>query len=947
MRRELLAAGPATDAVAARIAIHTSEVAVAHAGERARIDGRSQRQLGALLDSLLTVTAPDTISATAAMQPFLRREFVVTRAPGSGGEELYQVLNYRRSGGAEGEKNTRFVGRQSDMAALEERLALALTGRGQVVAIIGDPGLGKSRLLAEFARSRPARAARFLETGSAYAAITPHLPVIELLRRFFGIEPADDTDTVRQRVAATLTSRHAGLASSRSALLALVGAPDQDWSGLDPIERRHRIHEAVKRLLIAESRIQPLVIVFEDVHWIDSESQALLDALVQALPAAPVLLLLTYRPRHVQPGAETTPREDPRHQWSERSHYTQWSLSPLSSASTAELLEDLLGNDPSLEPLKRRLEEWTDGNPFFLEECVQALLQTGVLQGRRGSYRATDGSPALAVPATVEDILAARIDGLVEDDKRLVQSAAVVGTDVPLAMLSAIVDWPADALREGMERLQAAELMYESHAAPAETFVFKHALTREVAYRGLEASERRRLHQKIAAALAAAPSEMGPEHLDRLARHAVQGELWQDAANYLRQAGNRAMRSAAVTEAAKYFGEALAALRQLPPSLEVLNESIHVRISLQDAFWPPLQFDRQFEVLKEAEKLAEKGADLRWRGWIACYLCRYFWAVGDNAQARLAGDRALEIARSVGNLALIAETNVYRGLVQDSAGEYREAVETLTAALRDLERAISESRSDFPLTRFASSGPVIVRSFLVRALAELGDFATAVMAGEEAMRLADASGSPFALVAAAGGLGAVHVRQRRPQQAIDVLEPALRATRMYRLRHWLPTVGGSLGAAYVACGRIDEGLPLLRECVEHGERFRLHAHASMWAIHLGHAYLRAGRRDQALSLAQDIVARCRQRQEQGNEASALRLLADVEATGDSADQAAAASRYEHVLALAREFGMRPLEAHCHHALGTLLVGLGRREQGTTLLAMAAEAYRALDMPEAA
>ena len=256
------------------------------------------------------------------------------------------------------------------------------------------------------------------------------------------------------------------------------------WQALDPTQRRQRTLEAIKQLLLRESQVQPLLLVFENLHWIDTETQAFLDSLIESLPTARLLLLVNYRPEY-------------QHGWGSKTYYTQLRLDPLPPASAEELLQALLGDDPSLVPLKRLLIERTEGNPFFLEESVRALVETGVLVGERGAYRLAKPLDSLQVPATVHAVLAARIDRLPPEEKRLLQTAAVIGTEVPFALLQAIVELSEEELRRGLGHLQAAEFLYETSLFPELEYTFKHALTHEVAYGSLLQERRRALHARI------------------------------------------------------------------------------------------------------------------------------------------------------------------------------------------------------------------------------------------------------------------------------------------------------------------------------------------------------------------------------------------------------------------------------------------------------------------
>ncbi|HSE94749.1 MAG TPA: adenylate/guanylate cyclase domain-containing protein, partial [Methylomirabilota bacterium] len=327
---------------------------------------------------------------------------------------------------------TRFVGRDPELDQLRQALARAGAGHGQVVAVVGDPGVGKSRLFWEFTHSHRTQDWLLVESTSvSYGKATAFLPLIELLRTYFQIEPRDEARTIREKVTGKLLALDRALEPWLPALLWLLDVPidDPHWQRLDPPQRRHQTLDGIKRLLLRESQVQPLLLVFEDLHWIDPETQAFLDGVVESLPTARLLLLVNYRPEY-------------QHAWGGKTYYRQLRIDPLPPASAEELLEALLGNDPDLPPLKRLLIERTEGNPFFLEESVRTLVETKVLAGDRGAYRLARAAHTLQIPATAQAILAARIDRLAPEDKRLLQAASVIGKDVPFTLLQAIVEEP-------------------------------------------------------------------------------------------------------------------------------------------------------------------------------------------------------------------------------------------------------------------------------------------------------------------------------------------------------------------------------------------------------------------------------------------------------------------------------------------------------------------------
>ena len=376
---------------------------------------------------------------------------------------------------------TRFVGRDGELEQLGQALERARAGHGQVVAVVGDPGVGKSRLVYEVTHSPRTDGWLVLESGSvSYGQAMSYWPVIELLKGYFTLQDRDELGEIRDKVTGKLRALDASLQPALPALLALLEVPVDDaaWQTLEPAQRRQRTLDAVKRLLLREARERPLLLLVEDLHWIDAESQALLDSLVESLPGARLLLLVTYRREY-------------QHGWGQKSYYTQLRLDPLPPAGVDELLHVLLGDHPSLAPLTRLLIERAEGNPFFLEEGCGRWSRPGSWEASRGQYYLAKDAATLQIPATVQAVLAARIDRLPPAERHLLQTAAVIGADVPFALLRDIAGLPEEAVSAGLARLQATEFLYEANFFPELEYAFTHALTHEVAYGSLPQARRR------------------------------------------------------------------------------------------------------------------------------------------------------------------------------------------------------------------------------------------------------------------------------------------------------------------------------------------------------------------------------------------------------------------------------------------------------------------------
>jgi class 3 adenylate cyclase len=469
----------------ARLGLNSGEVVVRAIGNDLHMDYSAVGQTTHLAARMEQLATPGSIRLTAAtlrLAEGLVQVHTLGQFPVKGLTEPVEVFELvgasalrRRLQASAARGLTCFVGRQTELAALQQALEQAGAGHGQVVALVGEPGVGKSRAVYEFVHSHHIPGWLVLESASvSYGKATPYFPVIDLLKRYCHIEEHDDSRTIRAKVTSQLLTLDEALQDTVPALLSLLDAlpDDSPFLQLDPPQRRQRTLAALKHLLLRESQVQPLLLVFEDLHWIDSETQAVLDGLVESLPTTRLLLLVNYRPEY-------------QHGWVSKTYYTQLRLDPLPPGSAEEFLHTLLGDDPSLAPLTHLLIARTEGNPFFLEESVRTLVETGVLVGARGAYRLGQALPTIQVPATVQAVLAARIDRLPPEEKRLLQTAAVIGTEVPLALLQAIVELPEQDLHRGLSHLQAAEFLYETRLFPARESTFKHALTHEVAYGSL------------------------------------------------------------------------------------------------------------------------------------------------------------------------------------------------------------------------------------------------------------------------------------------------------------------------------------------------------------------------------------------------------------------------------------------------------------------------------
>ena len=584
----------------------------------------------------------------------------------------------------------------------------------------------------------------------------------------------------------------------------------------------------------------------------------LLDALVESLPTARVLLLVNYRPEY-------------QHRWTGKSFYRQLRIDPLPPESADDLLTALLGPDATLAPLRRLLIERTQGNPFFLEESVRALLEIQVLTGERGAYRLTVASAglekALQIPATARAILAARIDRLAPEDKRLLQGAAVIGKDVPFALLQAIADEPEETVRRGLGTLQAAEFLYEARLFPDLEYTFRHALTHEVAYGGVLHDRRRALHARIVDTIEGLAADRLAEHVDRLAHHAFRGEVWEKASRYFHQAGTKAAGRLAYRDAIARFEQALAALAHLPERSGPDRAGHRYPVRYQECARAPRRPRRDGAALDEAGPLAEALGDRRRLARLAVYLTSYCWGQSDHDGAIKWGERAVTLAAEIGDPVLEGTAPYYLGRVYHTLGDYRTAIPLLERSTALLERPVAAEGRGKVSYGLAS---ILARAFLTWSLAERGAFPQAVACGEEAVRLATAADHAESRLIAFEGLGAALSRKGDIDRAIPTLERAVALGDAIQVPLLFPMFALFLGAAYVLAGRAAEAIALLEKAWEQTVAMPFRAIQSPVAGHLAEACLRVGRLDDAMAFATQALELSRQHQERGHEAWSLR-----------------------------------------------------------------------------
>jgi class 3 adenylate cyclase/tetratricopeptide (TPR) repeat protein len=804
---------------------------------------------------------------------------------------------------------TRFVGRDAELEQLRQALAQAAEGRGQIAAVVGEPGVGKSRLFHEFLHSHRTRQWLMLQGSSvSYGKASAYLPVVDMLRVHFKIEDGDEPRTIRAKVTGAILTLDEGLKETVPPLLGLLDAlpDDSPFHKQPPPQRRQRTLDALKRLVLREAQVQPVLLVFEDLHWIDSETQALLDALVDSLPSARLLLAVNYRPEY-------------RHAWSQKTFYRQIPIEPLSAASAEELLRPLIGDDPSLSPLLHTLIVRTDGNPLFLEESVRALADAGVLVGERGRYRLARPDAPIAVPPSVQAILASRIDRLTGDDKQLLQAASVIGKDVPFSLLTALVGDGQDEIRASLGRLQASEFLYEAALFPELEYTFKHALTHEVAYGGMLLDRRRALHARMVEAIESRHADRLIEHVERLAHHALRGELWPKAAHYARQAGERAAALCADAEAVAHYQRAIDTLARLPTTRETVREAIDLRLALRAPLWRGGQLERLLSIFREAESLGTQHNETERLDAVYSFFVQYHWAKAEYSTAIEYGQRCLETGARRGDLGLQVTGRYYLGGCYHGRGDFRAAIEHYQWIVDTLDGERETQRFDMSGLPFSGACALAALCFV-----ELGELARA----EELLRRGEAAASAanhlYSKVPLVISRGRLLLLQGDAPAAVRAIEPVVTICRENNFVGQTMRALTVLGEGYSIAGRAPEAVPLLREAIQLQESAAAFVDRALWVRTLADAYRRAAQFDDADRTARSALEFATRYGEEANEAWVHFISGEIAA--DRRDDAAARGELQKARDMAARLGMQPLVAQCHARLAALATRAGVKDE---------------------
>ena len=815
---------------------------------------------------------------------------------------------------AAGRGLTKFVGREHEMENLKRALEQTKAGHGQIVAAMAEAGVGKSRLFFEFKAVSQA-GCMVLETFSvSHGKASAYLPLIDLLRGYFAIETADDSRKRREKVTGRVVALDRALEDTLPYLFALLGiaeTPDP-LVQMDGQIKKRRTLEAIKRILLRESLNQPLTVIFEDLHWIDGQTQEFLNLLADSIGTAKILLMVNYRPEYS-------------HQWGNKTYYTQLRLDPMGKESAAGMLAALLGDGTELAPLKRLIIEKTEGNPFFMEETAQVLFDEGALV-RNGVVKLTKPLAELKIPPTVQGILAARIDRLPANAKDLLQTLAVIGREFPMSLIRAVVPKSEDELNGLLNDLQLGEFIYEQPAVGDTEYIFKHALTQEVAHNSVLSERRKQLHECIGTALEALFGKSIDDHLADVALHYSRGGNDAKAVSYLIRAGEQALQRSAFSQSAAYFEDALGRLHNLPFGAERDREEIAIHSGLADVLmitsgYAAADYERH---LMRRQELAEKLGDEQhlFYSLVGMSVLRAFRL--ELREARAIGDRLVALADQALNPEMQLEAYGSLANILWMTGD-------ILGSLKYAEKGLAVFSRDEYLPPGKEHLRAACLFYECSCAAALGFPDKGLRLSLDFLSRARERAQPLQLTFALNSVTSLCGWRGEGREALKYADAMLAVAAEHGLSNWHAFARIARGHALALLGNTMEAIPEIEGAIAAFEAAGSAIPGWLCAA-LASAYLTAKQPERGLALVSKALQVADQSGDGEAKSELHRLNGELLVMSDQGNRAEAEECFRAAIAVARAQSVKLPELSATMSLTRLLANQGKRDEARAMIA---------------
>ena len=822
---------------------------------------------------------------------------------------------------------TDFTGRENELTTLYAGLEKTLAGSGQLVTVVGEAGLGKSRLMYEFRHSLNRSEITVLQGRcQSYGSSMPYFPHINAFRRGLNLKDSDTPAQLHEKTVANIMAIDPSLDKYLPIFLHLLSIPSTDYplsENLHGHDLTLAIQEALTASFILNSKKQPLILIFEDWHWVDDASDALLKQMVSLIASHALMILVIYRPDYPA-------------NWGNWSHHTPLNLTALDLLNCERIIKSIWKADHLPKGIVSLFHDRTGGNPFFVEEVSRSLIEEGTCECKDRQAVLTRSLENLSLPDTVQAVIRARLDRLDRYPRESLRLASVIGREFARRILEHI-SASKEQLTQALETLKFLELIQQTQIVPEAAYMFKHVITQEVTYETLLKQKRKELHTAVGRAIEELYMDRLEEFYEMLAYHFWRGEDWDRAYNYNREAGLKAQSLSAYIEAKNFLEAALVALSKLPRSRTHLEQEIDLRFNMRSALFPLGRHDDWADHIRVAETLAREIKDKTRLANAHNFLAGYHWIRGRHQEAIKLGQESLRLAQSIGDFSVEITTKLhlgipflYTGEIERQVALHREAVEQLTgpAALKR--------------HGFSTVPAITLRGYLAWGLAERGDFEEAEMWAQEGMALSGHVKNLFSTGFVQACAGFVCLRKGDTNNALNILLKTKAMNLEAELQSIFAFVAGSLGNAYLQSDRPEKALPIL---IEAADRRYLESSITppLYTITaLSEAYRRQGEIDKAVEAVEKALQIFHQNGERGFGAWTLYTAAKIQSERNQKQTAQAIQTLHKAMDLAQTLKMKPLLAHCYFELGKLSLKL-KSEDAHRAILKAIDLYRSLGM----
>ena len=824
---------------------------------------------------------------------------------------------------------TPFVGRDRELELLIDGLERSKTGRGQAFSIVSEAGVGKSRLLYEFRKAVSDENVTFIEGKclSYSRSVAFHLH-IDILKANFDVRESDGDFEIIEKIKKGLKILAVEESSTLPYLLEQLGVKNSgtDKNLVSPDVKRDRIVEALKRIVLKGSEIRPLIIAYEDLHWMDKSSEDALKYIMESIPGARVLMIFTYRPEYV-------------HSWGGRSYHSQITLNRLSNRESLLMFAHLLGT----KKIERELEDLilmkTEGIPFFIEEFVKSLKDLQFIQKKENTYCITEGIRAVTIPSKIQEVIMSRIDKLPDGAKSLIQAFSVAGREISHALIKTVMELPENELLNRLSALKDSELLYERGIYPQSDYIFKHALTQEVAYDSLLIEKRKELHEKIGKSIEDAYCDRLNDYYETLSYHYSRSNNYKKSYKYLKLAGQKAICSYSFFEAFNFFKDALDTLNRTPPTEQIIKEQIDIRLLLSDCLYPLGYPKDSMQVFEDGKKLSEEAKDKRSAADFQRKIGYYYGNEGKHLLAIKYMEESLQEIKRIDDFDLMVQITSELCILYGRTGQFFKVIGIAPSILKLVERK-KEKLDLFGITAVSHARLISVYGL---SLGMLGRFIEGKTFLEKGLLAATEIRDKFIMAVCEMHYGYYSIFKGDPKSSIEHLQNAINYWRKMESTWALSWTHSFLGYAYYLFDDLDAAREQaeLGLSMESSTEFKAFSCAQYWI--LSEILIETGKQEEAQTHIQEALQRSQKYNEGCWEGLSWITMGRIYGKTDPQKIEKAKDFILKGISILEELKLRPHSAIGYLRMGELFIGTEQSEKVKENLSKAKEMFQEMAM----